>query len=112
MNERREKGLCFNFENTYSNGHKCSEKKLFSIDCEEEEEKEQEPSQDEEIKEITSEDITLTISCHALDRINTPPTLKIEGYIENKKVTMLIDFGSSDNFIDYKLAKVLITVYI
>ena len=37
MDERREKGLCFNCDNKYSKGHKCSEKKLFYIDCEEEE---------------------------------------------------------------------------
>ena len=35
--ERREKGLCFNCEKKCSKGHKCAEKKLFYIDCEEEE---------------------------------------------------------------------------
>jgi len=37
MDEIREKGLCFNCENNYSNEHKCDENKLFYIDCEEEE---------------------------------------------------------------------------
>ena len=46
LEERKEKGLCFNCDNKYSKGHKCGEKKLFYIDCEEEEEQEQEPSQD------------------------------------------------------------------
>ena len=54
----------------------------------------------------TSEEITPTISCHALAGINTPQTLKIEGYIKKKKVTMLIDYGSTHNFIHGKLAKV------
>ena len=40
MDERREKGLCFNCDNKYSKGHKCSEKKLFYIDCEDEEDRE------------------------------------------------------------------------
>ena len=40
MDERREKSLCFNCDNKYSKGHKCGEKKLFYIDCEEEEENE------------------------------------------------------------------------
>ena len=39
----------------YSKGHKCNENKLFYIDCEEEEPKEEEPSQDEEIREPTSQ---------------------------------------------------------
>ena len=41
-----------------------------------------------------------------MDRISTPQTLKIEGYIK-KKVTLLIDYSSSHNFIHCKLAKVL-----
>jgi hypothetical protein len=45
------------------------------------------------------------ISCNELDRINTPQTLKIEGYIKKKKVIVLIDSGSTHNFIHYKLAK-------
>jgi hypothetical protein len=63
-----------------SKGHKCGEKKLFYIDCEEEEEQELEPSQDPEPKETTP-----TISCHALVGISTPQTLKIEGYIKKKR---------------------------
>jgi hypothetical protein len=42
LEERKEKGLYFNCDNNYSKGNKCGEKKLFYIDCEEEEEKEQE----------------------------------------------------------------------
>jgi hypothetical protein len=74
LEERKEKGLCFNCDNKYSKGHKCGEKKLFYIDYEEEEEQEQEqkPSQDEYVEEIYFEDITPTISCHALARISTP----------------------------------------
>ena len=51
------------------------------------------------------EDITPTIYCHALARIYTPQTLKIKRYIKKRKVTMLIDCGSTHNFIHYKLAK-------
>jgi hypothetical protein len=38
LEERKEKGLCFNCDSKYSKGHKCGEKKLFYTDCEEEEE--------------------------------------------------------------------------
>jgi hypothetical protein len=109
LEERKEKGLCFNCDNKYSKVHECGEKKLFSIDCEEEEEQEQEqePSQDEDVEEIYSEEMTPTISCHALARISTPQTLKIKGYIKKKKVIVLIDFGSTHNFIHCKLVKSL-----
>ena len=44
LDERREKGLCFNCDIKYSKGHKWNKKKLFYIDCEEEESKEEETS--------------------------------------------------------------------
>ena len=47
LEEIRLKGLCFNCDNKYSKGHKCNEKKLFYIDCEEEEPKEEEAHQEE-----------------------------------------------------------------
>jgi hypothetical protein len=65
-----------------------------------------EPSQDLELEETTP-----TISCHALVGISTPQTLNIEGYIKKKKVTILIDSGSTHNFINYKLAKDLNFIY-
>jgi hypothetical protein len=45
------------------------------------------------------------ISCHASTNISTPQTLNIEGYIKEKKVTMLIYSWSTHNFINYKLEK-------
>jgi hypothetical protein len=109
LKERKAKGLCFNCDNKYSKAHKCGEKKLFHIDCEEEEEeeKEQEPSQDKNVEAISCEELTLTILCNALARISTPQALKIEGYIKKKNVIVLIDSGSTHNFIHYKLAKPL-----
>jgi len=44
LEEKREKGLCYSCDRKYTKGHKCDEKKVFYIDCEEEEEKEQETS--------------------------------------------------------------------
>ena len=46
MGERRANKLCFNCDSRYSKGHKCSENKLFYIDCEDEEDQELESSQD------------------------------------------------------------------
>ena len=49
----------------------------------------------------------MTILCNALVGITTPQTLQVEGHIKNKKVIMLIDSGSTHNFIHCKLAKEL-----
>ena len=59
-----------------------------------------EPLQGDELEIITP-----IIYCHALYGISSPQALKIEGYLKNKKVTMLIDYGSTHNFIHYKVAK-------
>ena len=48
MDERREKGLWFSCDSKYSKGYKCGEKKLFYIDFEEEEEKDQETHKEKE----------------------------------------------------------------
>jgi len=45
------------------------------------------------------------ISYNALTRITTRKTLNIEGYIKKKKVTVLIDLGSTCDFIHCKVAK-------
>jgi hypothetical protein len=57
LEERKAKGLCFNCNNKYSKGHKCGEKKLFYIDCEEEEEQEQEHQQ--EVLQILKDNLTM-----------------------------------------------------
>jgi hypothetical protein len=74
MDERIEKGLCFNCDSKYNKGHKFNENKFFYIDREEEKDWELEPPQDPDIEETSP-----TLSCHALVGINTPPTLKIQG---------------------------------
>ena len=47
--KKREKWLCYSCDSKYAKGHKCAEKKLFYIDCKEEEEKDQEMSKEEDI---------------------------------------------------------------
>ena len=110
LEEKRAKGLCYSCDRKYTKGHKCAEKKLFYIDCEEEEEKEQERSKEEDIlqeQSLDKEEMNLTISCNALAGITTPQTIKIEGQIKKKKVIVLIDSGSTHNFIHCKVAKEL-----
>ena len=51
--------------------------------------------------------MSLTISCNSLVGITTPQTLKIEGHIKKKKMRVLIDSGSTHNFIHCKVAKEL-----
>ena len=44
------------------------------------------------------------ISLHALTRFSTPQTLKLIGYIKHQKVIILVDSGSTRNFIHHCIA--------
>ena len=89
LEEKREKGLCYNCDGKCTKGHKCAENKLFYIEYEEEKEKDQETTKEEDMHQdptVEKEAMNQTISCEALARITTPQTLKIEGHIKKKKV--------------------------
>jgi hypothetical protein len=105
LEERKAKGLCFNCDNKYSKGHQCGDKKLFYIDCEEEEEQEQEPSQDENVDAISSEELTPTISCNALAGISTPQTLKKwHPYLIGRHFKVKTDHDSLKYFLEQRLS--------
>ena len=62
----------------------------------------------QELKDhIKHQEMNPTISYNALAGIITPQTIKIEGKIKKKKVIVLIDSGSTYNFIHCKVAKEL-----
>ena len=75
LEEKRAKGICYSCDNKYTKGRKCVENKLFYIDCEEEEEKEQETSKEEDTHQeqtLKKEEMNPTISCNALVGITSP----------------------------------------
>ena len=98
--ERREKGLCFYCDEKFIPGHRCQRPQLFMI----------EDSTPEEID--TSDDCTVDvatvesfpeISFHAIARTEHPQTIRVLGKLKNKDVTVLIDGGSTHNFIDQSI---------
>ena len=105
--EKREKGLCFNCDSKYSRGHKCNEKKLFYIEGPSEEEEDEPISKEDKELGEESHDSQPIISCHVLLGFNVPQTLKVVGFLKKKKVTMLIDLGSTHNSINKKLANLI-----
>ncbi|XP_077219753.1 uncharacterized protein LOC143853943 [Tasmannia lanceolata] len=48
---------------------------------------------------------TVVISVHALAGYSTPQTMRVNGYIKRQPVTILIDSGSTNNFLDVRIAK-------
>eukprot|EP00253_Pinus_taeda_P013939 PITA_13939 len=108
--ERRKQGLCCYYDEKYSPGHKCKEPKFFQIDATDysstEEDpplEEQEAIEEDNQKEIVSDDPVILLN--ALAGISSPQTLKIRGFLKHRPVIVLIDSGSTHNFIHQKIAE-------
>eukprot|EP00253_Pinus_taeda_P035116 PITA_35116 len=110
MAERRKRGLCYYCDEKYSPGHKCKEPKFFQIDATDYSSSEEDPQLEEPkaVEEDNQKDNVPdepVISLHALAGISSPQTLKIRGFIKHRLVVVLIDSGSTHNFIHQKVAE-------
>ncbi|XP_020587083.1 uncharacterized protein LOC110029232 [Phalaenopsis equestris] len=99
LQERRMHELCFNCDEKFSPSHRC--KKLFLIEG-------IFPSIDEPLEETTKEEEAeekiLEISFHAISGNTTHQTMRFFGKIGDFGVTILVDSGSTYNFMNSKLA--------
>jgi hypothetical protein len=112
MAERQLKGLCYNCDDKYFPGHKCKEQKLFmaiSEDIQEDDDDTSPVPKSPETSEINppsdppaEEPI---ISLNALTGFSAPQTLKLIDYIKHRKVIILVDSGSTHNFIHRRIAQ-------
>jgi hypothetical protein len=100
------KGIFYNCDEKYFPGNKCKEQKLLMAISENVPEENvtvplvEEPSLPDAIHEPADPpEIDPLISLHALTGILMPKTLKRIGYIRHKKVIILVDSGSTHNFI-------------
>jgi hypothetical protein len=112
MAKRQLKGLCYNCDDKYFTGHKCKEQNIFmaiSKDISEEDVETPLVSESPEITDITPPsdppEVELIISLNALTGFSTPQTLKLIGYIKHWKVIILVDSGSTHNFIHHCIAQ-------
>lgn len=111
MQARRDKGLCYNCEEKYYPGHKCKKMLFQCILAEEEEEISVESAdtvalalQNMELTHTTNSEDSPTISLYALEGRLVPSTLRIPATISKTPITILIDGGSTHNFIQTRMA--------
>ncbi|XP_068662998.1 uncharacterized protein [Aristolochia californica] len=93
MDQRRAKGLCFNCDEQYVQGHLC--KRLFSI-CLWEDGEDILP--EEEIVETDQEGPE--ISLHAMTGLRSYSTMQVKAQLHHLQLLALVDFGSTHNFIN------------
>jgi hypothetical protein len=112
MVERQLKCLCYNCDDKYFPGHKCKEQNLFmaiSEDIQEDDDDTSPVPESPETSEINppsdppaEEPI---ISLNALTGFSAPQTLKLISYIKHRKVIILVDSGSTHNFMHRRIAQ-------
>ncbi|XP_028754553.1 uncharacterized protein LOC114714022 [Neltuma alba] len=101
MQVRREKGLCYTCDAKFSPAHRCPNRQLMMLLHDDEEDV---PA----IEEVELKEPEMTIhhlSLHALRGTQGPATIRFNGEIEGTKVQILLDGGSSDNFLHPRIVR-------
>ncbi|XP_050947361.1 uncharacterized protein LOC103495179 [Cucumis melo] len=112
---RLDRGLCFRCNDNYSPGHRCKTKEkreLMFFILNEEEEAEEEHSKDEKEKrtvELKNLEITegTEIELKTMTGLTSKGTMKLKGWVGDKKIVVLIDSEATYNFIHQSLAEEL-----
>ena len=121
MAYRREKGLCYNCDEKWSSSHRCKGRVLFFIaNSDEPSSPESSPSEplspsktehDQTMLEVTQPfdpaSLQPHISLHAMAGVPATDTFRLYGLINNTRVTILVDSGSTHNFVQPWVAKFL-----
>jgi hypothetical protein len=106
MSERRKKGLCYNCDERWSSDHRCKNRKLYLMEEVEDEEAELIEIEEEEV-EAELEDEKAEITLCALLGSTSPSTMRVIAILNGQKTVVLLDTGSTHNFMDRTLAKTL-----
>lgn len=111
INEKRNKGLCFHSDEKFVPGHNCRKKKLYVIfndesdeDCEEKTDELAIIWEEDEVTKA-AEETGATVSLNAITGAQGNHTLKLLGQFKNKNTSVLVDSGSTHNFISQGLVK-------
>ncbi|GKV33977.1 hypothetical protein SLEP1_g42408 [Rubroshorea leprosula] len=109
MEDKKRKGLCFLCDEKYTPGHRCAKKGLYNLEIQAtDEEIDVENDEMEETQSLNQlSTIEPRISIHPLTGEQAYNTLKVIGFVKKRPILILIDSGSTHNFLDVRLAKKL-----
>lgn len=101
LEEKRAKGLCFKCNEKC---HQCKQKQLYVLDGDQED-SDQEPTREEEGEEVLEQEGELQISINAITGSVSYRTMRVHGLVKKQKVVILIDTGSTHNFLNQVVVK-------
>jgi hypothetical protein len=118
MVECQLKGLFYNCDEKYFPGHKCKEKnflwpfqRMFLMNMLRFHLRQVLPQEDDLTPPSDPPEVEPLISLNALTGFSAPQTLKLIGYIKHRKVIILVDSGSTHNFIHHCLSQEINCLY-
>uniref|UniRef100_A0A2N9J2Z8 Reverse transcriptase n=2 Tax=Fagus sylvatica TaxID=28930 RepID=A0A2N9J2Z8_FAGSY len=107
MSERRKQGLCYHCDEKWNPNHKCMKRRVYVIEEIEEGGVEVESDSEEYDEVIEVEEAEPGITLNALLGSPAPKTMRVICKINNNRAVILLDTGSTHNFLDWNLAKSL-----
>ncbi|XP_061337055.1 uncharacterized protein LOC133284093 [Gastrolobium bilobum] len=105
IRQKRELGICFTCDEKWTAKHRCKAKMMLLIGEVEDSGEEQEEEIVWGLEETKGTRIDATL--HSLSGSNNPRSIQLKASIANQVVNVLVDSGSSHNFIRRKLAEEL-----
>nr|GLL17711.1 uncharacterized protein LOC107177859 [Ipomoea trifida] len=108
MREKRAKGLCYNCDQQYTTNHRCQSKFLLLLGTDDGEE-EGDNAEVGELPTHMSDEETIVLgdisSLHAMAGPGNPRSLQLWGQVSGDQIQVLIDGGSTHNFIQPSIAE-------
>nr|GEW68214.1 hypothetical protein [Tanacetum cinerariifolium] len=104
MATRKAKGLCYNCYERFIPGHRCNPSQFLCLLVESDDDTMDNLTPPEMVEATTETTLTPQISFHALTGQLVPSTLKLFGNLNGRSVIVLVDGGSTNNFIQTQIA--------
>uniref|UniRef100_A0A453EC58 Reverse transcriptase domain-containing protein n=2 Tax=Aegilops tauschii subsp. strangulata TaxID=200361 RepID=A0A453EC58_AEGTS len=101
---RRAKGLCFTCGERWSREHRCGPTVQLHVVEELIEMLQGQPTEQEQKETAPSEADCCVLSKEALEGAESPTTMRLHGWVQDREVLMLVDSGSSHSFVSSTLA--------